>query len=1599
MESFHFERMSNVDLHQFHLPASRLSPAKSSSSIVDQFSHHQHGKGDSAYSSFSGGSTAPDYPSPLQPDDLQSSSFSHCVDLKYVKSIYNPAQVLHSDSNTMDQLYRSVEAISQQYRNNTSNKLKHAVKHHNNNVNISSHINKKPLAKQEVHLGGASQVVHTSVGPPPVPTRLDSFIATKNLENSKVHCYNPEIQPQQPHLQQQPRLNNVPHPQLHAPRSEAAVLDTGNLSCNSKPAYPARRASMPQGQHPPSYRFHLRDQTGVSLSPEKHFTTDNKSASEQRLSNIINQSSPQGTSQLEHPNLGPPSSSQALNGDNRCRSSHFESGCKRAHSAYDLLSSDPTRVSRPRNAGQSFISSSIQHKGQFYFVTGVCKLSESGLRTHSATVCGSEAASEHSTVLETYQLREKKRCHSTMDNLFMTFQESSHSSSEIPDEKKNYTSVSEYSDLSSRSQDHENHRLSLNSSQSCQSPDPLEEINTMQCREIGCHTANNAIFYCGPEKNCPPPSDPQKNEVISLMSNEQPNHQKRGKQHPLHDFASDKINKETTPLLYHLTGASRTVLQTKKSTDFSIKGKEMIPNKIVYGDLTVNNKESHPKSDTRKNDREEVISACNTLDDSFKKYYKERLKDAQSKVLNETSFKRRDLQLSRSHQVRQKSELRPTVIHTFFSSQDSETSTDTLTPSVTSEDTERGSIKEVLREIQEEKDKQNEKENRTANLAQPQVARIGGRKRLTQDQKKMCYSEPENLNLVGGGAPVHSSYHSFGNESDNVFAVEYEGKERVQHGEQGLVASRRKLFETRDHTFLASSTSKTSLKHLQHKALMEYMERKTGQKVAEPQQPASQVLPPPRQRHSLGEKPFDWAPRPFMGNHDDKKSKSKLHRPHSAGRILDSSTSSIRYAQFFSAQSASDQYAGQSSKPRLRESRGPTQGKSASVENLLDQQNPPSVFRNRSTSTPYTFECLEAHYNEKDPLPVISMETLSSQKTTVQDPLIKQAPEGQQRVPRVVAPRVKSMEELGALKLRRPSALSKSSEQLDQLQRCSTERVGPVTENSDVLFFSEFREGHLQDREKTKQNVTEAAAKEPETVVQKSTQGHTQNQTKKIPVQNSEPGEITGLDSRNYSTSNSPSTLSSRARAHSELDSPISDEFRSNPLISETPSNPPSPKGLDGEMELKSSTSTPIQTEHLCENSPNFSVGAPSSMTGSERKHLVDEPSNDSPPPDPNNEVSLSCGITTDPSLWILPSDKENKDAVGTSPLTDTVFDDASPSTVAAAQTSEAFVSSCMSVFDKDVTQQVEEEKNRENGDMKSVENEEMEERETPEGEMKNLERPSERPHWDELVETVVKADQSLARVFYPLANRKTALMLMEQLLSEDTLLMEEHYKKKQEQKGAVESPEIAEWTESSSCTSVPDNAKPHCIDRQSNVDITEKRHLLVSCIEAHLRSLEEMRGPLQTDIEENVALGEALEVLVHERCHPVELERYNLFIGDLERVVSLLLCLSARLARVQNALSNVDQHTDAEEKQSLDSRHRLLCKQREDAKDLKDNLDRRENLVSNFLTRQLTSDQLKDYRRFVQTKASLLIRQKDLEEKQKLGEERLEALSNRLIL
>lgn len=68
-------------------------------------------------------------------------------------------------------------------------------------------------------------------------------------------------------------------------------------------------------------------------------------------------------------------------------------------------------------------------------------------------------------------------------------------------------------------------------------------------------------------------------------------------------------------------------------------------------------------------------------------------------------------------------------------------------------------------------------------------------------------------------------------------------------------------------------------------------------------------------------------------------------------------------------------------------------------------------------------------------------------------------------------------------------------------------------------------------------------------------------------------------------------------------------------------------------------------------------------------------------------------------------------------------------------------------------------------------------------------------------------------------------------------------------------------------------------------------------------------------DIKLNNALGEEVEALISEFCKPNEFDKYKMFIGDLDKVVNLLLSLSGRLARVENVLSGLGEDASTEER------------------------------------------------------------------------------------
>ncbi|MEQ2202718.1 hypothetical protein XENOCAPTIV_013467 [Xenoophorus captivus] len=184
---------------------------------------------------------------------------------------------------------------------------------------------------------------------------------------------------------------------------------------------------------------------------------------------------------------------------------------------------------------------------------------------------------------------------------------------------------------------------------------------------------------------------------------------------------------------------------------------------------------------------------------------------------------------------------------------------------------------------------------------------------------------------------------------------------------------------------------------------------------------------------------------------------------------------------------------------------------------------------------------------------------------------------------------------------------------------------------------------------------------------------------------------------------------------------------------------------------------------------------------------------------------------------------------------------------------------------------------------------------------------------------------------------------------------------------------------------------------------------------------LREAKESLLEDILDNNALGDEVEAQVQQVCRPNELEKFRMFVGDLDKVVSLLLSLSGRLARVENALNNLEEEATPEERVSIGSlqsfftgfykiqisefllqrtlieKRKLLIRQHEDAKELKENLDRRERVVQDILANYLPEHSLTDYEHFVKMKSALIIEQRKLEDKIKLGEEQLACLIDSL--
>ncbi|XP_060103146.1 protein Shroom3 [Heteronotia binoei] len=282
------------------------------------------------------------------------------------------------------------------------------------------------------------------------------------------------------------------------------------------------------------------------------------------------------------------------------------------------------------------------------------------------------------------------------------------------------------------------------------------------------------------------------------------------------------------------------------------------------------------------------------------------------------------------------------------------------------------------------------------------------------------------------------------------------------------------------------------------------------------------------------------------------------------------------------------------------------------------------------------------------------------------------------------------------------------------------------------------------------------------------------------------------------------------------------------------------------------------------------------------------------------------------------------------------------------------------------------------------------------------------------LAKEIIHKDKSLAGILDPDAKMKTTMDLMEGIFPRGGRMLKENKRRtvaqkrtaghsapqddKREDKEAATAllPCPAYFSVSAPKAELLNKIKdlPEAVGGdEEQVDVNEKKAELIESLSHKLETLNDAKESLLADVKLNNALGEEVEVLISGLCKPNEFEKYRMFIGDLDKVVSLLLSLSGRLARVENVLSSLGEDADNQERSSLNEKRKMLAGQHEDARELKENLDRRERVVLDILCTYLSEEQLQDYQHFVKMKSALLIEQRELDDKIKLGQEQLKCL------
>lgn len=198
-----------------------------------------------------------------------------------------------------------------------------------------------------------------------------------------------------------------------------------------------------------------------------------------------------------------------------------------------------------------------------------------------------------------------------------------------------------------------------------------------------------------------------------------------------------------------------------------------------------------------------------------------------------------------------------------------------------------------------------------------------------------------------------------------------------------------------------------------------------------------------------------------------------------------------------------------------------------------------------------------------------------------------------------------------------------------------------------------------------------------------------------------------------------------------------------------------------------------------------------------------------------------------------------------------------------------------------------------------------------------------------------------------------------------------------------------------SKTNSRPDSLEFRAQSPSKMVDINTEKDGLIQSMRDKIHELSRQENDITEEIKTNEDLGKKVGLMVESKVNQSEYAKFELFIGELNKIITLLLSLTQRLHRFEVQLQNLDMcdEQDRARKEQLTEKIDKLKEQHEEACYLRDVNVKRGDNVAIMLSKYLSDEEFADFQYYVDMKSQLALMQSEISEKVKLGRERLNDL------